>query len=188
MTRFEDLPDGFKANGQPWLDPEGQIELYAANPATGEVTYLVSQAAGRYVVKHANVNSQMGPVSVGLLTKLQGRQEFEGSLLIIDPRGRIVAKTPYPEKIAGLAIGALSPYSAFQTSGVMLEAISNQAESITYANGFAVSERSGRKVLLFSWVIDSASYADVHLHQVQEMGFQDGELVLVSEPKLYGSS
>lgn len=78
VTHFEDLADGFKANGQPWLDPEGQIDLYAANPATGEVTYLVAQGAGRFLVKHANVNSTLGPVTVGQLAKLQGRQEYEG--------------------------------------------------------------------------------------------------------------
>jgi hypothetical protein len=109
------------------------------------------------------------------------------SVLVIDPRGRI-AKTPYPDRVAGLAVGVLSPYSAFQTTGVMLEAISSQTASITYANGFEVSERGGRKILLFSWVIDSAPYADAHLHQVQEMGFQDGELVRVSEPKFYVSN
>jgi len=77
-TRFEDLTDGFKANGKLWLDPEGATDTYATNAATGEVTYLVASGGDRFIVKHANVNSRMGPVTVGHLTRSPGRQEFEG--------------------------------------------------------------------------------------------------------------
>lgn len=77
-AHFEDLRDGFKANGQVWLDPEGAIDLYAANAATGDVTYLVAQGGGRYLVKYANVNLTTGAVRVGHLTRTQGRDEYEG--------------------------------------------------------------------------------------------------------------
>ncbi|MDO9468382.1 MAG: hypothetical protein Q7J36_13880 [Thiobacillus sp.] len=108
------------------------------------------------------------------------------SVLILNPRGDLIAKTPYPMKIETLEVDALIPYSAFQTTGVMYDAISNTSESITYANGFHVAEREGQRILQFSWVIDNAGYAGPHLHQVQEMVMRDGKLEPLSEkPVLY---
>lgn len=108
------------------------------------------------------------------------------SVLILNPRGELLTKTPYPTKIEGLEIAALTPYSAFQTTGVMYDAISNASWTITYANGFHVADRNGQRVLQFSWVIDNAGYVGPHLHQVQEMVMQDGRLEPLSEkPALY---
>ena len=108
------------------------------------------------------------------------------SVLILNPRGELLTKTPYPTKIEGLEVVSLTPYSAFQTTGVMYDAISNASETITFANGFHVADRDGQRVLQFSWVIDNSGYVGPHLHQVQEMVMRDGRLEPLSEtPALY---
>ena len=108
------------------------------------------------------------------------------SVLILNPRGELIAKTPYPTKIEGLEVSALNPYSAYQTTGVKYDAISSSSDTITFANGFHVADRNGQRVLQFSWVIDNASYMGPHLHQVQEMVMRDGSLVpLLEKPALY---
>ena len=71
------------------------------------------------------------------------------SVLILNPQGKLIASTPYPMKIEALEVGSLTPYSAFQTTGVMYDAISDTSESITYANGFHVADRQGQRVLLY---------------------------------------
>ncbi len=108
------------------------------------------------------------------------------SVLILNPRGELLAKTPYPTKIEGLDVVALTPYSAFQTTGIMYDAISNASETVTFANGFHVADRNGQRVLQFSWVIDNAGYVGPHLHLVQELVMRDGRLEILSKkPALY---
>jgi hypothetical protein len=110
------------------------------------------------------------------------------SVLIFNPRGELIAKAPYPSKIEGLNVMELTPYSAFQSTGVMYDAITNTPEPISYANGFDILKRDKGYVLQFSWIVDNRSYVDQHLHQVQEMAFRNGRLEMLSEtPSLYAS-
>jgi hypothetical protein len=50
-TQFQDARDGFKANGQLWMDPTGEIQTYGTDSKTGDVTYLISMGRDRYLVK-----------------------------------------------------------------------------------------------------------------------------------------
>lgn len=108
------------------------------------------------------------------------------SVLVFDPRGKILAKTPYPQALDGLPSEQLSPYSAFQSIGVMYDEISHTSEPITYSNGFELVERNGKYVFVFSWVVDDAGYAQSHLHSVEEFELRDGRLERIqTESKLY---
>lgn len=108
------------------------------------------------------------------------------NVIIFNPRGEIIATTPYSPKISGLDLDIHNPYSAFQTTGVMFDAVGNTTQATTYTNGFHIAERDGMKVLQFSWGIDNAGYADSHLHQVEEFVLKDGKLERISDkPVLY---
>ena len=78
QTNFEDSKDGFLANGQLWLDPEGEIQRYGADRATGNVTYLVRQDDTNFVVRFANVNAPDAPVTVGQVQTESDRQVYRG--------------------------------------------------------------------------------------------------------------
>ena len=75
-TTFEDARDGFKANGQLWMDPTGAIETYGVDAATGDATYLVDMGGNRYAVKHANVNASAAPVELGTIQIGDDRVSF----------------------------------------------------------------------------------------------------------------
>lgn len=77
-TSFEDSKDGFVVGNQPWLDPEGEIQWYGADRATGNVTYLVRQSPTDFVVRFANVNSAEAPVTVGQIRASNNRESFTG--------------------------------------------------------------------------------------------------------------
>jgi hypothetical protein len=78
---FEDGEGGFKANGNLWIDPEGEIPQWAGSPWTGDVTYYVSLGNNRFLVKHANALALGSSRLVGELqiSSDGARQEFVGS-------------------------------------------------------------------------------------------------------------
>lgn len=107
------------------------------------------------------------------------------NVLIVDPRGRLLSGTPVPPEVEGLRTGALSPYSAYRSTGVMKDLISGDTTPVTFANGFAVQIEGKRKLLRFSWVVDSASFVSEHLHVTQSFVFSDGRLQPSGAPQLY---
>lgn len=107
------------------------------------------------------------------------------NVLIVDPRGRLLSGTPVPPEVEGLQTGALSPYSAYRSTGVMKDLISGDTSPITFANGFSAQTEGKRKVLRFSWVVDSASFVSEHLHVTQSFVFVDGGLQPSGAPQLY---
>jgi hypothetical protein len=107
------------------------------------------------------------------------------NVLIYSPVGQLLARTPYPRDVPGLKIDLVGPYSAYRTTAVMRDAISEATESTTFANDFSLVTRDGTKYLQFSWVIDNASYAGVHLHQVEEFQYVGGKLQPSGNPGLY---
>ncbi|NQS85845.1 hypothetical protein ACRPHS_18785 [Pantoea allii] len=108
------------------------------------------------------------------------------NILILNPMGEILNTTPYPRNIPGLSLEVHNPYSAYKTTAVMKDVISNTFTSSTFCNDFNVTTQDGVKYLQFSWVIDNSSYAAPHLHQVENYKFESGKLIPVeSTPELY---
>lgn len=108
------------------------------------------------------------------------------NVLIYSPTGDLLARTPYPRDIPDLKLEIHNPYSAYKTTVVMKDAISDQTHSSTFANDFNIITSNGTKHLLFSWVIDNAGYAGKHLHQVEEFKYNAGKLVAIGDrPSLY---
>lgn len=65
FTRFEPRKGGFLYNDRPLADTAGEIVQYGANPATGDVTYLVQVAPTLWQLKYSNVNAQLPPLLLG---------------------------------------------------------------------------------------------------------------------------
>jgi hypothetical protein len=79
-TSFSDPFGGFLVNGRSWVDPAGSpfafsvgggrlaYQNFAGNRATGDMTYVVrSGQPGHYLVRSANANSPVAPVTIGTL-------------------------------------------------------------------------------------------------------------------------
>ena len=75
---FERGNDGFRVNGQPYIDPDGKVLDFGADAATGLVTYLVDGGDGTALVKLHNAKSNGNPVLAGRLRTNGNRSTFEG--------------------------------------------------------------------------------------------------------------
>lgn len=108
------------------------------------------------------------------------------NVLIFNGKGEMISKTPYPNNIPGLHLKIHNPYSAYKTTAVMYDAISEKSSSTTFANDFNIVNENNKKTLQFSWVIDNASYASPHMFQVEEFIFDNGQLLAIHEkPQIY---
>jgi hypothetical protein len=108
------------------------------------------------------------------------------NVLIYNPMGDLLARTPYPQDISGLKLEVLNSYSAYKTTVTMKDETTGLTQSTTFANDFNIVTRDNNKYLQFSWVIDNAGYIGQHLHQVEEFQYSSGKLVpVLNKPKLY---
>lgn len=108
------------------------------------------------------------------------------NVLIFNPIGELLARTPYPRDLPDLILKDFNPYSAYKTTVVAKDNISGSTLNSTFANDFNIVERKNKKYLQFSWVIDNVSYAGLHLHQVEEFELNSGKLVALDvRPSLY---
>ena len=65
------IKEGFSVNEQPFLDPEGAIQLYSANVLSGAITYVV-RAPGGYIVKSTRAGAMSAGVPIAYGQKTQG--------------------------------------------------------------------------------------------------------------------
>lgn len=108
------------------------------------------------------------------------------NILIFNGKGEMISKTPYPNIIPGLNLKVHNPYSAYKTTAVMLDAISEKSYSTTFSNDFNIINKNNKKILQFSWVIDNAPYTSTHMHQVEEFTYERGKLIPTQNyPQLY---
>lgn len=104
------------------------------------------------------------------------------SILIYDGTGKLVTKTPYPSESLVDKKYLTSNFSAFRTSGSMLDHVSNTSTPITFCNSFRLMKEGNNSLLRFSWVIDNGGYADRHLHQIEDYEFDGKNLKLMRSP------
>lgn len=76
FTRFERKGDGFLANGQVFIDIDGKVKQFGADPMTGRVTYFVDIGDGDLLVKHHNINSDLEPILIGRIALRGDRADF----------------------------------------------------------------------------------------------------------------
>lgn len=76
FTRFERKGDGFLANGQVFIDIDGKVKQFGADPTTGRVTYFVDIGNGDLLVKHHNINSDLEPIMIGRIALRGDRADF----------------------------------------------------------------------------------------------------------------
>ncbi len=76
FTRFERKGDGFLANGQVFIDIDGKVNQFGADPMTGRVTYFVDIGNGDLLVKHHNINSDLEPILIGRIALRGDRADF----------------------------------------------------------------------------------------------------------------
>ncbi|MBK7044834.1 MAG: hypothetical protein IPH50_14880 [Rhodanobacteraceae bacterium] len=76
FTRFERKGDGFLANGQVFIDIDGKVKQFGADPMTGRVTYFVDVGNGDLLVKHHNINSDLEPILIGRIALRGDRADF----------------------------------------------------------------------------------------------------------------
>ncbi|MEI7267185.1 hypothetical protein [Pectobacterium versatile] len=108
------------------------------------------------------------------------------NVLIYNAKGEMLSQTPYPRDLPDLPLNVHNPYSAYKTTVVMKDKISDSSHSSTFSNDFKIVTKNHEKYLQFSWVIDNASYASPHLHQVEEFRYDGGKLIPIDDtPKLY---
>lgn len=99
-TTFEWRPDGFIANGNPVIDPEGRIVQWDGDSQSGDVTYLVQAAQGQFDVRFTNTHSTLPPITVGTVYADQTGQHFasvdgqtiSGRRLIPTSKGIVMAR------------------------------------------------------------------------------------------------
>jgi hypothetical protein len=98
--KVEDLNDGFKVNGQVYLDSEGRIKQYAYDILSGEVTYLVESSPGTYTVKFNRLGSDQDGVVIanaqragaGWSVQLATGKMLRGELMTILPKGVLISR------------------------------------------------------------------------------------------------
>lgn len=110
FTRFERKGDGFLANGQVFVDIDGKVKQFGADPMTGRVTYFVDIGNGDLLVKHHNINSDLDPILIGRIALRGDRADFRavsgetagGASVVPVSDGLIVTRR---ESIARYSIG-----------------------------------------------------------------------------------
>ena len=98
--RIEDLKDGFKINGQPFIDSEGRISQYAFDILTAEVTYLVEINPGNFTVKYNRLGGSQDGITIataqknsaGWSVQLSTGKTLRGELLTILPKGLLISR------------------------------------------------------------------------------------------------
>lgn len=147
-TTFEWRPDGFMANGKPVIDPEGRIVQWGGDSRSGDVSYLVSTAPGKYDVRFTNTNSALPPITVGTMivdrtgdhfTAADG-QTVSGQIPIPTSKGIVMARDTaifdyeYGRPVVSQALPAQFMLATYQrgsvgaTSYVLLERHVSEAE------------------------------------------------------------
>lgn len=99
--KIERQRDGFKVNGEPFLDPSGAIGLYSVNVLNGDITYFARPGSGQeLIVKSGRVLTPDKPIVVARAT-LSGNtwsvstttgKTVNGDRLIPVSRGFLVAR------------------------------------------------------------------------------------------------
>ncbi|WP_133152204.1 hypothetical protein [Vibrio lentus] len=107
------------------------------------------------------------------------------SVLIFNPAGEMLSKTPYPHNLPELDFKVHNPYSAYRSTLAIYDEMSTETISGTFSNDFNIVNTDSGNILQFSWVIDNSSYASERVHQVEEYRFESGKLSLSSAPKFY---
>lgn len=147
-TTFEWRPDGFMANGKSVIDPEGRIVQWGGDSQTGDVSYLVQTAPGKYDVRFTNTNSALPPITVGTMivdragdhfTAVDG-QTVSGQIPIPTSKGIVMARDTaifdyeYGQPVVSQALPSQYMLAAYQrgsvgaTSYVLLERHITEAE------------------------------------------------------------
>lgn len=97
---FERFRDGFSANGQRYIDPEGKIISYSYDTVTGDVGYVAQVDNVNFVVKVNRVLTNAEPVTIATATRSGGTwqvlsstgKKLAGDRLIPLAKGFLVAR------------------------------------------------------------------------------------------------
>lgn len=93
--------DGLKIGTQMYLDAEGEIVTFAANKATGDVTYLVAKPGAVYDIKYIRAGSTHEPILLATATKGRGTwsvktvtgKALSGNSLLPTSKGVVMARS-----------------------------------------------------------------------------------------------
>lgn len=97
---IEGRRDGFAVDGTRYIDPEGAIVRYGADPSTGDVTYLAQTDRESFVLKTVRVSAGQAPIPIATAVRRNGLWHVEtvtgkvlrGSRLIPLSRGVLVGR------------------------------------------------------------------------------------------------
>lgn len=93
--------DGLRIGTQIYLDAEGEIVTFAANKATGDVTYLIAKPSAAYDIKYMRAGSTHEPILLATATKNRGAwsvrsvtgKTLSGSRLLPTSKGIVIARS-----------------------------------------------------------------------------------------------
>lgn len=96
----ERFKDGFAIDGVRYVDPEGEIDRYAFDALTGDITYLVRIMPGQYKVKTTRARADVESVTLATATHASGTWQVQtltgksltGRRILPLSRGLLVAR------------------------------------------------------------------------------------------------
>jgi len=102
-VEFIRMEDGFTANGERYIDPEGQITKYGFDGRTGDVTYMAKVDADEFVIKFVRVTTGAEPVTIATVTRNRNGnglwkvstvtgKHLAGGVLFMNSRGFVVIR------------------------------------------------------------------------------------------------
>ena len=97
---IEGRRNGFAVDGSRYIDPEGRIVRYGADPLTGDVTYMAQTDHDSFVLKTVRVSTNQAPITIAAVTRRNGLWHVEtvtgkilrGTRLIPLSRGVLVGR------------------------------------------------------------------------------------------------
>lgn len=74
---LEGRRDGFAVNATRYIDPEGAIVRYGADPMSGDVTYMAQIDRDSFVLKTIRVATNTEPITIGTATRRNGQWQVD---------------------------------------------------------------------------------------------------------------
>lgn len=98
---IERVRDGLKIDGQPYLDPEGEIIDFASNSLNGNIVYVIKVNNETRMFKYMNAGSNELPIVLGMAEeggsntafKTVTGQKFSGDSVLPTSTGVLIART-----------------------------------------------------------------------------------------------
>jgi len=102
-VEFIRMEDGFTANGERYIDPEGQIIKYGFDGRTGDATYMARIDADEFAIKFVRVTTGAEPVTIATGTRNRNGnglwkistvtgKHLAGGVLLMSSRGFVIVR------------------------------------------------------------------------------------------------